>query len=55
MLYYWEEIYEYIIHMFNNKIYTFKKEKEYLLLTLKFDLFDKKIRNWKKIINEIYG
>ena len=36
--------------MFNNKIYTFRKEKEYLLLTLKYNLFVKEIATELKLL-----
>ena len=44
-----KEAYENIIYMFNNKTYTFKKEKEYLLLTLKYNLFGKEIETEIKL------
>ena len=44
-----KEAYENIIYMFNNKTYTFKKEKEYLLLTLKYNLFGKEIETELKL------
>ena len=43
------EAYENIIYIFNNKTYTFKKEKEYLLLTLKYNLFGKEIETELKL------
>ena len=37
------EAYENILYIFNNKTYYFKKEKDKLILTLKYNLFGKEI------------
>ena len=39
-----QEAYENIIYIFNNKTYYFKKEKDMLILTLKYNLFGKEIQ-----------
>ena len=44
-----QEAFENILYIFNNKTYFFKKEKESLLLTLKYNLFGKEIETELKL------